>query len=114
MAVAATIAARIAPRSILYATLRRSICERYSASVALEQLISEGGAMRTMNPRPRKQAPQQPHPPLTRRESAKVAAASASITPEHHPRMSNAALAFARQMRANPHVQAAMRDLADK
>lgn len=39
---------------------------------------------------------------------------STGITPERYPRMSRSAVTFARQMRANPHVQAVMRDLADK
>lgn len=60
------------------------------------------------------QAPRQPRPALTRREHAMLSAASASITSQRFPKMSKAALAFARQMRANPHVQGVMRDLADK
>jgi hypothetical protein len=39
---------------------------------------------------------------------------NARITSERYPKMSPAALAFARQMRANPHVTAVMRDLAAK
>ncbi len=73
--------------------------------------------MRTMNARASHEA--QRHPALTRRESAMLSAASApsmrqNITPQRFPKMSKAALAFARQMQANPHVQAVMRDLADK
>ncbi len=36
------------------------------------------------------------------------------ITSDRYPKMSASALAFARQMLANPHVRAVMRDLADK
>ncbi|HEU5342784.1 MAG TPA: hypothetical protein VFX31_11995 [Ktedonobacterales bacterium] len=72
--------------------------------------------MRTMDPRATNQAqkPQQRRPALTRRESAMLSAASARVTSQRFPAMSKAALAFARQMQANPHVQAVMRDLADK
>ncbi len=73
--------------------------------------------MRTMDTRENTQAQrsQQRRAALTRRERAMLSsAASASITPERFPKMSKAALAFARQMQANPHVRAVMRDLADK
>lgn len=68
--------------------------------------------MRTMNARANNQS--QRRPTLTRRESAMLSVASADITPQRFPKMSKAARAFARQMQANPHVQAVMRDLADK
>lgn len=73
--------------------------------------------MRAMNARANNQAQQRPA--LTRRESAILSAASAriidqNITRQRFPKMSQTALAFARQMQANPHVQAVMRDLADK
>lgn len=71
--------------------------------------------MRTTDARANNQAQRPPQrPPLTRRESALLSAAGMSITPQRFPKMSKAALAFARQMQANPHVQAAMRDLAGK
>ena len=72
--------------------------------------------MRTMDARANKQAqrPQQRLPALTHRERATLSAASTGITAQRFPKMSPAALAFARQMQANPHVQAVMRDLADK
>jgi hypothetical protein len=68
--------------------------------------------MRAMNARANDQA--QRRPALTRRESAMLSTASANITHQRFPKMSKAALAFARQMQVNPHVQAVMRDLADK
>lgn len=39
---------------------------------------------------------------------------NAGITSDRYPRMSRSAVAFARQMQANPNVKAVMRDLADK
>lgn len=69
---------------------------------------------RTNNQDKQAQRSQQRRPARTRRESALLAAASANITPQRFPKMSQAALAFARQMQANPHVQAVMRDLAGK
>lgn len=66
-------------------------------------------SVNTQSQRPRKRCPA-----LTRRESAKLIAAGDAITPQRFPKMSLAALAFARRMQESPHVQAAMRDLADK
>lgn len=70
--------------------------------------------MRTMNARANAQPSRQPRPALTRRESARLSVATANITSQRFPKMSKAALDFAREMLANPHVQVAMRDLADK
>ena len=49
-----------------------------------------------------------------KRAMARPTSESSEITTARYPLMSDAALTFARQMQANPQVQAVMRDLADK
>lgn len=62
--------------------------------------------------------PQAPQQHISRRSGTPAvrtcSSRNAHITSERYPKMSPAALAFARQMRANPHVTAVMRDLAAK
>ena len=57
---------------------------------------------------PNIQRPRQRHTPA---HQVKVASARqhVALTAECYPKMSREALAFARRMRANPHVQAVMR-----